>query len=155
MWIRSAVDLRGMCKGYLVAFDKHFNLVCTHFFCIISHVPRKQFNFKKLVLSWLMTMAWKVHGLNPTLFVCAHIITSVIFLQAMIDVDELYRCPIAKEAQLRKDNKVLACTYWNLQPVPKYIVTIFWGKGFSGIGSCNTVYKTWFMIILLRNLSHK
>lgn len=50
VWIRSAVDLRGMCKGYLVAFDKHFNL-------------------------------------------------------AMIDVDELYRCPIAKEAQLRKDNK--------------------------------------------------
>ncbi|XP_061182514.1 U7 snRNA-associated Sm-like protein LSm11 [Saccostrea echinata] len=50
VWIRSAVDLRGVCKGYIVAFDKHFNL-------------------------------------------------------AMIDVDELYRCPLWKEAQLRKENK--------------------------------------------------
>nr|XP_022318322.1 U7 snRNA-associated Sm-like protein LSm11 [Crassostrea virginica] len=50
VWIRSAVDLRGMCKGYLVAFDKHFNL-------------------------------------------------------AMIDVDELYRCPKWKETQQQKENK--------------------------------------------------
>lgn len=32
VWIRSAVDLRGMCKGYLISFDKHFNLVSVFFF---------------------------------------------------------------------------------------------------------------------------
>lgn len=66
--------------------------------------------------------------IQPFCLFVAYIITSVIFLQAMIDVDELYRCPVAKEEQLRKDNKVHFETSTNanlLQPIPKYIITMF------------------------------
>ncbi|KAK3089555.1 hypothetical protein FSP39_004579 [Pinctada imbricata] len=51
VWTRGAVELRGMCKGYIVAFDKHFNL-------------------------------------------------------AMIDVDELFRCPLTRDINIKKAAKV-------------------------------------------------
>ena len=28
--IRAAVSVRSRCKGYVIAFDKHFNMVCRH-----------------------------------------------------------------------------------------------------------------------------
>ena len=28
--IRAAVSVRSRCKGYVIAFDKHFNMVCHH-----------------------------------------------------------------------------------------------------------------------------
>lgn len=66
-------------------------------------------NFSQLINDQNLKGPW--FKSNPVCLCTYYGITSVIFLQAMIDVDELYRCPIAKEAQLRKDNKVLACTY--------------------------------------------
>lgn len=152
VWIRSAVDLRGMCKGYLVAFDKHFNLVCT--FCIISHVPRKQWNKKncsQLINDQNLKGLW--FKSNPvrlcTYYYFRHILAGNDWCWWTLQMPHSKRSSAAQRQQG-------TCMYiLKLATSTKIHCNHILRKRLSDIGSCNTVYKTWFMIILLRNLSHR
>jgi len=48
VWTRNYRYVRGICVGYLVAFDKHWNLVCGRFIVFWSS------NFVNFISSWIL-----------------------------------------------------------------------------------------------------
>lgn len=130
--IRTFKGLRGVCSGFVVAFDKFWNMVSSHTH-VLSHDSCHMLNW----FPWI----W-----------CLRIICSLfvfVLCQAMVDVDETYREPLLGEAFYHEKALTISrvgtsfhcLSDWNVQGVSDMLIASC--RSYTALVMCNSALWLW------------